>query len=594
MFFRRKNHVSPVCPKTGKVLKHNKKHRWIKWLFPVTGLIALTWFLIRVIPKPSRAAYPCQRVVFPLASVFVVWITGVIASTLAYRKARRLFHQSRYVAGGICVAVAVMTIWWSINITSDNSAKAAFTPSDPPNIPMGVAKGINPGRVVWIHDANATSWNASTDYWWDDNNTDQNTVDNMMGKSIRTLVSEPNDINAWNTLFRHFNQAKGKGDVGYQAGEKIVIKINLNNKGNSLVTDLKAIDASPHMVRGLLRQLVYEAGVPQSAITVYDAKRPIFTNDPLKDCVYNSCHPEFPNVNYKGGAGWLNGQDGPYPEDVTWVADAITYSVGYTNSKPRRMPQCVLDAEYMINMAILKKHGAVQAVTLCFKNHFGTIGYGPGLHNQGYWPGPDNDPMGSYDLLVDIAGHESIGGKTMLYMIDGLYGGSGYGANPTKWTSAPFNNDWPSSLFVSQDPVAIDSVGLDFIRNEWTLYNNADNYLHEAAQADNPPSGTFYDPENDGTRLASLGVHEHWNNSTDKQYSRNLGIGNGIELVSIERLEGDFEPDYDVDFQDFAFLANYWTDSGLGPYGGGDLTGDGVVDMDDLHEFTKNWLGGAE
>jgi hypothetical protein len=27
-------------------------------------------------------------------------------------------------------------------------------------------------------------------------------------------------------------------------------------------------------------------------------------------------------------------------------------------------------------------------------------------------------------------------------------------------------------------------------------------------------------------------VHEHWNNSDDKQYSRNLGIGDGIELVS--------------------------------------------------------------
>ena len=47
----------------------------------------------------------------------------------------------------------------------------------------------------------------------------------------------------------------------------------------------------------------------------------------------------------------------------------------------------------------------------------------------------------------------------------------------------------------------------------------------------NPPSGTVYDPEGDGTRLASLGVHEHWNNPTDKQYSRNLGTGNGIELV---------------------------------------------------------------
>jgi hypothetical protein len=28
-------------------------------------------------------------------------------------------------------------------------------------------------------------------------------------------------------------------------------------------------------------------------------------------------------------------------------------------------------------------------------------------------------------------------------------------------------------------------------------------------------------------------VHEYWNNSADKKYSRNLGTGKGIELVTI-------------------------------------------------------------
>ena len=28
-------------------------------------------------------------------------------------------------------------------------------------------------------------------------------------------------------------------------------------------------------------------------------------------------------------------------------------------------------------------------------------------------------------------------------------------------------------------------------------------------------------------------MHEHWNNATDKQYSRNLGTGQGIELVAL-------------------------------------------------------------
>jgi hypothetical protein len=99
---------------------------------------------------------------------------------------------------------------------------------------------------------------------------------------------------------------------------------------------------------------------------------------------------------------------------------------------------------------------------------------------------------------------------------------------------APFNNDWPSSLIVSQDHVAIESVGWDFIRAQFTTYSHmdgGDDYLHQAADSANWATGIVYNPNHDGTRIASMGTHEHWNNDTDKQYSRNLGTGNGIELV---------------------------------------------------------------
>ena len=103
-------------------------------------------------------------------------------------------------------------------------------------------------------------------------------------------------------------------------------------------------------------------------------------------------------------------------------------------------------------------------------------------------------------------------------------------------------NKWFSSLLMSQDPVALESVVFDFISSEPNLTNgnpsfngNQDNALHESALANNPPSGTRYDPENDGTILQSLGVHEHWNNNTEKKYSRNLSKGGvGIELISLK------------------------------------------------------------
>jgi hypothetical protein len=87
--------------------------------------------------------------------------------------------------------------------------------------------------------------------------------------------------------------------------------------------------------------------------------------------------------------------------------------------------------------------------------------------------------------------------------------------------------------------VAIDSVGYDFLHAEYDDYPRrpgVDDYLHEAALADAPPSGTFYDPDHATRRNASPA----WVSTStgtiplEKQYSRNLGTGTGIELVPVE------------------------------------------------------------
>jgi len=520
-----------LCPKTGKYLRPSRKYPWLIWLFPIAGLLSLIWFLIRVLPKPSRATYPCQRVAAPLAGGFVIWITGLIASTLAYRKARRTLGQSRYVVAGICIAVSVMAVWWSFNVTGESPAEAAFASTDPPNSPMGVAKGIHPGRVVWVHDPAATSWDESAGEWWDDDNTDQNVVGYMVSKTIRELTGEPNDANAWDALFRHFNQTKGLGDIGYQRGEKIVIKINMN-QNRSLAWSKGQGMPSPHAVYSLLDQLINAAGVPGSSITICDASR--YIGDPLYDKVRGNTDPNFQNVRFVA--------DRTYNGRIAAARDLnnpIHFgNPSIQNSGNVNIPQCYTQAKYFINMALLRPH-SLAGVTLCAKNHFGST-YFPSSND--WTPAPMHNYMGrnrsmdSYNCFVDLIGHQHLGGKTMLYMIEGLYGARNQENNVIKYVS--FGDDWCSSIFASQDPVAIDSVGLDFLAYENGLNTamvdvsgNPDNYMHEAALADNPPSGTFYDPEGDGTRLASLGVHEHWNNPTDKQYSRNLGTGDGIELV---------------------------------------------------------------
>jgi hypothetical protein len=67
----------------------------------------------------------------------------------------------------------------------------------------------------------------------------------------------------------------------------------------------------------------------------------------------------------------------------------------------------------------------------------------------------------------------------------------------------------------------------------YSLNGTAEDYLHEAALAGHPASGVHYDPAKDGIGLASLGVHEHWNNAAAKLYSRNRGLNEGIELLAV-------------------------------------------------------------
>lgn len=47
----------------------------------------------------------------------------------------------------------------------------------------------------------------------------------------------------------------------------------------------------------------------------------------------------------------------------------------------------------------------------------------------------------------------------------------------------------------------------------------SDMYLLEAAGAENAPSDTVYDPENDGIPLKSLGGAEHWSDPETRSYN---------------------------------------------------------------------------
>jgi hypothetical protein len=391
---------------------------------------------------------------------------------------------------------------------------------DPPLSPLGVPRGIIPGRVTWAHDPDAITWDGAGS-WWEDKYNHQSVIDRMVSNSIRNLTNQKSEAQAWNAMFRYFNRTHGRGNTGYRSGEKIAIKLNLNNTTGHGTID--RLNSSPHLTLSLVRQLTGPGGVPQSSITVFDSSRFIPGN------LYDKIHGEFPGVlfvDHIGGDGRLKAEFKP---------DAIPFSV--TSRNASGLDTTVTDATYLIDAAVLKGHVST-GVTLCAKNLFGATSINPDWHknaHDGFAHNRDGSP--SYSAFVDFLGHKDLGEKTLLFLVDGLYGSDNADGPPSlKWKTAPFNDAWPNSIFMSLDGVAIDSVGFDFLTSEWPHLvdiGNADNYLREAALANDPPSKTFYDPERDGIRCRSLGVFEHWNNATEKKYSGNLGKANGIELFKV-------------------------------------------------------------
>jgi uncharacterized protein (DUF362 family) len=416
-----------------------------------------------------------------------------------------------------------------------------FKPSEGANNPVGAGKGIYPGRVVWVRDAAAATWDGATGHWWDDTHTDQKVVHSMTSRLLQNLAGRSNDRSAWDALFRSFNDTHGQGGSGYRPGERIAIKVNCNQDrspgwgappsapGGQSSREVPNGLPSPHAIVSLVTELIEMAGVRGEDIMIYDATGIRNVGQPIHNRIRANSNKEFQKVKFLVGADYNLG-DRMSPAADT--ANPIRFSKAELPTG--FLPRQVTEAKYLINMALLRPHG-MAGVTLTAKNHFGSVhfpndgGWSPRiLHNSVL----RTQPMGSYNALVDLMGHRHLGGKTMLYILDGLYTAEHNEGSVIKWAS--FNDHWASSMLMSQDPVAIDSVALDLLSSEpraTQVRGNADNYLHEAAQAAKAPSGTVYSP--DGSRaLTSLGVHEHWNDATARKYSRNLGGKEGIELIA--------------------------------------------------------------
>ncbi len=560
-----------VCPKSGRIRKIIFPKGYYRLLYPIIGFAALIWILIRVIPKPSRVNYPCIKAATPLASGFLIYFATLIASAFAFMRTKRTIYLAPYF-------VSICLVFFGFS-DSSNLNKSMGDPGYPmpssvhvANKPIGEAKGIFPGRVVWVYDPGATNEDCKPNEvghaWWMPENNNQDIIDGMVSKAIQNLTGQTTDEDSWNAIFKFHNNTRGKGSVPYKSGEKIFIKINNVSGwgGNFSTKDLSVVangsygiaETSPEIILSVLRQLVNVVGVEQSDIYVGDPMRNTY-----KHC-YDMWHSEFADVHYMSHDNYTKlgreqivadtvpkifySDKGTVLRDNVWDTnrlggDPITSDCLYTAFE---------NAEYILNIPILKGHKRA-GITMFAKNHFGSQTRESAAHLHMGLVDPieiqyDNSrrDYGMYRVQVDIMASRNLGGKTLFYLMDALWPADQEISYPKKFSMPPFNNDWMSSVFASLDPVAIESVGYDFLRSEFTATRSikdgagtytqkpaADDYLHQAADSSQWPAGIKYDPDNDGQYFASLGVHEHWDNEIDKQYSRNLGTGDGIELIKV-------------------------------------------------------------
>ena len=431
------------------------------------------------------------------------------------------------------------------------------------NAPVGEARGIHPGRVVWVHDPEAARWSGhvaqNSGHWWTDTCTDQQRVDAMLSRSLRSLTGAESDEAAWTKIFAYYNRRARGAERGYVPGETVAVKVNLNN--SSAKGEGNVVNVSPQVALAMVRQLVRRAMVREGDIIVYDARRAIYP------AVLSKIWTEFPDVRFVQCEAPATPQPvsphyGDYRrlEGAQWV-EGITYSVNHNEYYDAKLiPKQIKDATYLVNVALLKAHSypysseeggdeGQTGVTMTGKNHFGSIKGTPELHGA-----INTNRQGTphaYSPIVDLAASPNLGAKTILFVLDGLYCARRHQSYPLHFPNAPFNNrltpyenpEWPSSLLASMDGVALDSVGLDILYSQTKnnedehghprimIRENADDYLHEMASPQNAPSGTAYKQE--GKPVRSLGVFEHWDSDATRQYSRNLDPrnGQGIELV---------------------------------------------------------------
>lgn len=354
----------------------------------------------------------------------------------------------------------------------------------------------SPHRVVSVHDSHATQWTGSgnpADYMV------QSEINNMIDRGVMELTGEVTAQAAWQKL------------IPYKSGEGVAIKMNFNNVAGCEFTRDANMNAHAAVANAVIQGLK-SIGVPSDKIWITDPSRPI--NDAFRNRISDANVEYYTRCTAAGIGSRANVFTTGYISETS--PDATLFDPAYGLSDPYRYirpAQVLEDAAHIINIPQLKGHGfltKVGGVTLGIKNYFGSVS----LTSDAEGDSPLHSNPSFYKMLGDISANPVFYNKTRLVIGDGLMGNPTINwQDPVLWST--FGNKPPAIFFFGVDPVAVDSVMFDYIQRECAATSQPardDKVLRYAASI-------------------GLGVLEHWNNDSQRQYStidyREIDFDNG-------------------------------------------------------------------
>lgn len=387
------------------------------WLIALPSLV---WLLLRSGTNPNRIVYPCQQ-----AAKANVALVGLPVMASVWHRFRKCEKYRAKVIKSTAAVLSVLLVGMAVYQLGVLSRRVE---SD--QVAVDVTRAQGTPRVVWLQESDAAPDGPSQySYGWN-LKANQTVIDGMMEEGVLALTGAANLSDAWEQIL----------PCGASCSSTTVgIKANFNNVAPADCVSMQCPLYEP--VVAIIDQLVNEAGVTESNIHVFDSSR----NAPPQNGTYNfqdGITSSFPSVNV------ANSDRGQSPNYFTWNG---------TNYYIYDKLDNVLD--YYINMPLFRPHTST-GFTGALKNNMGQVQNTRGDLHDGFF----NTGTSPINSLVALNSQSSVSGKLVLIVGDAIYGLGGDSSHCSHM-ALPNISPNPNSIFLATDPVASDSVMVDYLEN---------------------------------------------------------------------------------------------------------------------------------